>query len=176
MDFKLENLEKYQIAIILTTLIFLVTSTISIIFYPNYDFINQYFSELGIGPTSIIFNFGIMITSIFLLIYFYLLFKKKENSKIFYLGLISSIGLFGVGLFPMNIIFWHFLSAATFFFTSLIIIGIKITQNKDNTKLLFFGLMMALVIFNYLLIFRIPFFQKLSVYAIIIYYIIYSFK
>ena len=160
----------------LAFLTFILFISIAILAYSNYDFFNQNLSELGVGNLGFIFNFGIMLTSIFLLIYFYFKFYKKNNKIEFIFGLISTVGLFGVGFFQLtnNL---HYFFAGLFFVTSFLIILISTINlfKEKKFNLFIINTLCALILFFYMFILRIPIFQKLAVFAIIIYYLINSF-
>lgn len=88
--------------------------------YPGYSISQNVISDLGVGPTALIFNsvtilFGLAAISSVILI------RHSFNSKLFLflLGL-SGIGVLGVGLFPENTGHLHDAFAATaFIFGSL---------------------------------------------------------
>jgi len=103
---------------------------ISIIFYiindASFSFVTHYLSDVGAGPNGVglVFSVGMMLTSA-VMIFFFLhlstyLINKKGNKKFiiiaFVSGLISAIGTFFVGVFPINIYLdLHNLSASLFF-------------------------------------------------------------
>jgi hypothetical membrane protein len=157
---------------ILSFFTFIIFVSIAIIAYSNYDFFNQNLSELGVGNNGFIFNFGIMLTSIFLFIYFY--FKFYKNNKIkFISGLISAVGLFGVGFFPLTNNLHYFFTGLFFVILFLIILITSINLFKEKKFNLFIiNILCVLILFLYMFILRIPLFQKLAVLVIIIYYLI----
>lgn len=80
---------------------------------PTFSLATQYLSDLGAGPNGsrYVFNIGIIITS-FVMVTFYIhlsliLFKKQGYKFLiiisFILGIVSSIGTFFVGVFPINV-------------------------------------------------------------------------
>lgn len=78
--------------------------------YPNYSLNNNYISDLGVGSTAIIFNTGIQLFGIILLIAAYLFFKS--NRKYLALGFaIAALGGIGVGTFPETTGAPHIISA-----------------------------------------------------------------
>jgi hypothetical membrane protein len=178
---KLRKLNFLKISGFLTIITFFLITSISIMLYNNYDFFGQNFSDLGVGQTSIIFNFGIMLTAIFLTIYYYFFFLKKNNSiKLFLLGFLSTIGLFGVGFFDSQSQL-HFIFAGLFFISTFVLIMSFLLKNrlkilgKDFKKLALFSLIFLALIIIYI-IFRTPFFQKIAVYSIVLWNILLYFN
>ena len=120
--------------ILLTILIPTFTIILSVILYiiadPTFSLATQYLSDLGAGPngSSYVFNIGIIITS-FIMVTFYvhlslILFKRKGYKFLiiisFILGILSSIGIFFVGVFPINVSqVLHNCSAGFFFLGGL---------------------------------------------------------
>jgi len=112
---------------ILATLIFIFSLLFSyiqiLLYYPSFNPFENWMSELGVGPYGIIFNFSVMISSILLAVFFttllFRLKKEEQNATISNLcllsGYISVLGLFLIGLFPMNDIgqnnFFHGMAA-----------------------------------------------------------------
>ncbi len=151
--------------------IILVVSSIlvSILIYPNYDFGEQYLSELGVDSTALIFNFGLMISSVLMVPFFYYIFYKKDNlSKIlFALVIISLIGLFGVGFFPLTLNVEHFISAAIFFiFISIFFILFLIKQFSEKKFIKLenlIALIGAISSISFMFFLRNPMMQKISV-------------
>ncbi|MFA5763648.1 MAG: DUF998 domain-containing protein [archaeon] len=168
--------DKIKFSGILTLVTFLIFISLAILAYSNYDFFNQNLSELGIEKTGFIFNIGIMLTSIFLLTYFYFKFCKNNNKLFFIIESISCIALFGVGFFQVTNEL-HYIFAGLFFVTSFLIILIKsISLFKEKKFNLFiFSSLCGISLIVYMFILRIPIFQKLAVFVIIIYYLINSF-
>jgi len=97
---------------------FLILLQISEYLYPGYSVSNNYISDLGIGPSAYLFNTSIMILGILGMIAGVLLYKWNKIFSI--LIFISSIGAFGVGLFPENIGILHLISSLiTFLFAGI---------------------------------------------------------
>lgn len=145
---------------------FVITTIISIYFYENYDFFFQNFSDLGVGVGAIFFNYGLMLTAILLAIYFYFSFKNK---KLFALALLSAIGLFGVGFFPLTFSFEHYISAGIFFITSLFLIFIYLIKaKKTNFKIV--SIIPVVIIIAYIFT-EMPVMQKFSVFSIILWHL-----
>ncbi len=165
---------------ILAFILFILTTTISIYSYEGYKFFEQNFSDLGVGNGAIFFNYGLMLTAIFLAIYFFFSFKDK---KILFISLISSIGLFLVGFFPLTFSFEHYISAGIFFVFSFILIIIdllksknkKIVDKKITNKKIIISVIALLIILAYILL-QIPVLQKFSVFAIIFWHLYCAFN
>lgn len=190
---------KKQIIGYLGVIIFLTTIIFSILNYNNYSFFGQNFSDLGFSSNGMIFNFGVMLTSIILLIYFYFQFLK--NNKLLFLSFLSGIGLFGVGLFPLTYPNLHYYSAGLFFTSSFLLILLnifyfkknklenniskKVNHKKINKKnfifkielsyFFYFSVLVLLLIIIYS-IFQNPLLQKLSVFSIIFWHLFYLLK
>jgi len=97
---------------------FFIFLQISEYLYPGYSVSNNYISDLGVGPSAYIFNTSIMILGILGMIAAFLLYKWDKIFSI--LIFISSIGVFGVGLFPENMGILHLISSLiTFLFTGI---------------------------------------------------------
>ena len=152
----------------LVALSFFITITLAILFYDNYVFFEQYLSELGAGETAFIFNIGIMITALLMLVLYYLMYFKNNKTN-FAIGILSAVFLFGVGLFPLTIKLPHYLSAALFFLLSFLLITKSVINlYLQKKKIGFIGIISIIVILLYMFIFKIPIMQKLSVLVIII--------
>jgi len=156
---------------LLVTISFICTLILAIIAYKNYNFFGQYLSELGAGETSVIFNVGLMITSL-LMVCLYILIYYKESKSNLVIGVVSAVSLFGVGLFPLTLKNPHYLSALLFFLLSFFLIA------KSNINLYFkeknidwIGVISIVVILFYIIIFRNPLMQKFSVFVIIVWLI-----
>jgi hypothetical membrane protein len=63
------KLNKLQILGLTGVIIAFFSIVLSI--YPSYNFLTQFISELGVGPNALIFNFGMMISSILIIPFFY---------------------------------------------------------------------------------------------------------
>ncbi len=106
---------------------------------PNfgYSIPNQFLSELGVGPTAAIYNYGLIITSILCIPIFPIvcrLLKKTIIARIAtILGITGCIALIGVGIFPMHIPGPHGLFSFAFFaLTGLAIITASIAMYRGE--------------------------------------------
>ncbi len=161
-------------------LVFIISLILSIIFYHEYNFFNQNLSDLGTGDFGLIFNFGLMLTSIILFFYYYKNFAKNKNfNTLFFLFSCCSISLFGIGFFNKNYVLMHFLFAGLFFITNFIIIlidSILCIKNKKYDKNFFLNIIFLFVIFLYIFILRTPLMQKITVFSIIMWHFFYYLK
>ncbi len=93
---------------------------------PSFSFVTHYLSDLGAGPNGVglVFSVGMILTSIVMIFFFlhlgtYLTNKKGNKYIILFAlvsGLISSVGTFFVGIFPINIYLDLHNFSASFFF------------------------------------------------------------
>ncbi|MCG3221722.1 MAG: DUF998 domain-containing protein [Candidatus Heimdallarchaeota archaeon] len=124
--------------------VFVIGTTISMLVYPNYSFMEQYFSELGTRVTAIfssgetliraphpeIFNVSLIITGLFLLPFFpsiYLILKPKDYIRkiiqllIMLSGVATSTFLVGVGIFDAGMFLEsHVVSALGLYYCMII--------------------------------------------------------
>jgi hypothetical membrane protein len=68
--------------------------------YDGYSSRIDYVSELGIGPTALIFNLSVFMLGVFIVIGAFFLYKSSEKKLLLVLLTISGIGCMGVGVFP----------------------------------------------------------------------------
>jgi len=170
------KLDKPQLVSIAGVIVFLTFVSLAILNYFNYDFFNQYLSELGIGSSAIFFNVGVMLTAILFILFFYLKFYKNGQLKMFILSLISAIALFLVGVFPIDHNL-HYSVAALFFISSFFVILINsiILFRENKKKISIIGFILSLFVLFYMVVLEIPLFQKIAVFAIMICYLIFAF-
>jgi len=113
-------------AILIPVLSILISIVLYIINDASFSFVTHYLSDLGAGPNGVglVFSIGMMLTSAVTIFFFlhlstYLINKKGNKYFIliaFVSGVISSIGTFFVGVFPINIYFDLHNFSASFFF------------------------------------------------------------
>lgn len=85
--------------------------------YPNYSVANNYISDLGVGPSAIIFNGSIIILGLLGTLASLLLLRSGFDKVFSVLLLITSLGAMGVGFFPENMGVLHAIpSFITFLF------------------------------------------------------------
>ncbi|BDR91916.1 DUF998 domain-containing protein [Vulcanisaeta souniana] len=86
--------------------------------YPGYSVSRNYISDLGVGPTAVIFNSSIIIMGLLLIIAAILTWKL---SKVFAVTIaLTGIGAMGVGIFPETVHPFHLIFALiAFLFASI---------------------------------------------------------
>ncbi len=97
---------------------FLLLMLIAEALYPGYSVSRNYISDLGVGPTAIIFNSSIIIMGLLLIIAAVLIWGL---SKVFAVTIaLTGIGAMGVGIFPETIHPFHLIFALiAFLFASI---------------------------------------------------------
>ena len=88
--------------------------------YPSYSVSSNYISDLGVGPSAIIFNASVFLLGFLILTGTYLL-RRSPNFKTLNITLLlMAIGAMGVGIFTKNLTLAHgAVSSAAFFFAGL---------------------------------------------------------
>jgi len=96
---------------------FLIFMLIAEVLYPNYSISQNTISDLGVGPSAVIFNASIIILGMFI-IFAAVIFHPSHKMKIFSLLLgLTGIGAMGVGIFNEHLSPLHDIFAAmTFIF------------------------------------------------------------
>ncbi len=108
---------------------------------PNvgYSWTTQWISDLGVGPSSFIFNVGLMITGVICLPFFPTLLKPLGHTKSAKIGVLigvaASVALIGIGAFPENTGFYHGLFSILFW--SLIAVSAGVLSYAMRSSPLF---------------------------------------
>ena len=132
-----------KLAGILGIAAFLVFTAIAVLNYTNYNFAGQFLSELGTGIASALwFNAGLVITGACLAVFFAGFWK--ESKAIAIAGILASLALAGIGVFPMNQEPAHSIAAGLFFFFAGISVLLFAKENRKD-RLLFTVSFLALV-------------------------------
>jgi hypothetical membrane protein len=99
---------------------FLIMLIVSEALHPGYSVANNYISDLGVGPSTLIFNSSVFLLGVTIVAGAYLI-QRSFNSKIFVVLLIlAGVGAMGVGVFPETTGSIHsVVSFITFFFGGL---------------------------------------------------------
>jgi hypothetical membrane protein len=99
---------------------FLIMLIVSDALYPGYSVANNYISDLGVGPSALIFNSSVFLLGVTIVAGAYLI-RRAFNSKIFVvLFILAGVGAMGVGVFPETAGSIHsVVSFITFFFGGL---------------------------------------------------------
>jgi hypothetical membrane protein len=99
---------------------FIVGLTISEALYPGYSLHDNYISDLGIGPSSIIFNSSAFLLGLLSLVATYFLRHVSNFKTVNRLLLLMAVGAMGVGVFTKNFTVAHgAVSSMAFFFGGL---------------------------------------------------------
>lgn len=70
--------------------------------YPNYSISGNYISDLGVGPSSMIFNSSVFLLGLLLIIGAYFLHRAFDSKALTALLVLTAIGVMGVGVFTEN--------------------------------------------------------------------------
>jgi len=88
--------------------------------YPDYSVSDNYISDLGIGPTAILFNSSVFLLGLLLLIGTYFLRHISNFKTVNILLLLMAVGAMGVGVFTKDFRTAHgAVASMTFFFSGL---------------------------------------------------------
>jgi hypothetical membrane protein len=99
---------------------FVLCLTISEATYPGYSVSANYISDLGVGPSAIVFNSSVFILGLLVLIGAYLLTHVSSFRTVSVLLLLMAVGAMGVGVFTKDFTLVHgAVSSAAFFFAAL---------------------------------------------------------
>ena len=104
---------------------FLVFFFLAVFSFPNYSPFENVLSDLGTGEKSALwFNAGVIIAGIFLALFFAAIAKTGLKSRLekagALLGILGSISLIAVGVFPASVEPLHSVASLDFFFFSAI--------------------------------------------------------
>jgi hypothetical membrane protein len=99
---------------------FLVAMIIAETLYPGYSASLNYISDLGVGPSALIFNSSVFLFGLAIIVSSYYLQRVFRNSLISILVTMAGTGAAGVGLFPETVPLLHMIfSFIAFFFGAL---------------------------------------------------------
>jgi hypothetical membrane protein len=88
--------------------------------YPGYSVSSNYISDLGVGPSAIVFNSSVFLLGLLILAGTYLQRRSPNFKTLNILLLLMAIGAMGVGIFTKNFTLAHgAVSSAAFFFAGL---------------------------------------------------------
>ena len=153
-------------------IIFLVFTYLAINTYNDYDFFGQTLSELGVGPSAIYFNIGIILTGLFMLPFYASMYSKSKTSKFSSAtGVMSALSLIFVGIFTLDYLMLHLLVAFCFFILSALTITLYEVDRflSGKVELLCINqILVSVIILSYIFVFNNPFMQKFSVFLIIL--------
>ncbi|MGE5637109.1 MAG: DUF998 domain-containing protein [Chloroflexota bacterium] len=106
---------------VVTPLIAFTFIALSILGYPQFSWINNALSDLGIVPgiTSVLFNFGLYVSGLLALIFSIGLYKFLNKNILGKIGAIifaaASLALEGIGWAPENVYPFHYYFSVAFF-------------------------------------------------------------
>jgi hypothetical membrane protein len=110
---------------------FILGLTIAEALYPSYSISDNYISDLGIGPSSIIFNSSVFLLGLLLLIGTYLLRHISNFKTVNILLLLMAIGAMGIGVFTKDFRTAHgAVATMAFFFAGLTAISSSKVMKK----------------------------------------------
>ncbi len=99
---------------------FVLSIIIAEALYPGYSVSNNYISDLGVGPSAIVFNSSVFLLGLLLLTGTYLQRQNSSFKTLNILLLLMAVGSMGVGIFTKDYTFAHgAVSSAAFFFAGL---------------------------------------------------------
>jgi hypothetical membrane protein len=99
---------------------FVIGFTISEALYPGYSVSSNYISDLGVGPSSMIFNSSVFLLGLLLLVGTYFLRQISDFKTVNVLLLLMAIGAMGVGILTKDLPLAHgIVSSMAFFFAGL---------------------------------------------------------
>jgi hypothetical membrane protein len=120
--------------------------------YPGYSISNNYISDLGVGPSSMVFNASIFLLGLVFLIGTYFL-QHAFNLKLMTISLtIAAIAAMGVGIFTENSEPMHmFVSFFVFLFGGLsAIFSYRLMKQPFSIMVILLGLMSLLALILYI--------------------------
>jgi len=120
--------------------------------YPGYSTSENYISDLGVGPSALIFNSSVFLLGVLVIGGAYFI-QRAFNFRLFsILAVITGIGAMGVGLFPEDAGVMHVISSLiTFLFAGLsAIMSYKLQKRPLSYFSIILGAMslLALVLFG----------------------------
>jgi hypothetical membrane protein len=131
---------------------FVLCLTIAEAMYPGYSVSNNYVSDLGVGPSSMVFNSSVFLLGLLTLAATYFLRHLSNFKTLNILLLLMAIGAMGVGVFTKDFRTIHgAVSSAAFFFAGLsAIASFKVLKKPFSLISVILGAMTlgALVLFS----------------------------
>ncbi len=83
--------------------------------YPGYSISENYISDLGVGPSAVIFNGSVFLLGVLMLGAIYLLQRMFHNLIFTVFLILDAVGTIGVGIFPENLEPMHSIAAVLIF-------------------------------------------------------------
>ncbi len=97
------------------TVQFILGLVIAEVLFPNYNVSTNFISDLGVGPTSLIFNPSVILFGLSLVISAYFIQRAFGSRLVSVLFTLAGLGAMGVGFFPETMGMMHVISAFTAF-------------------------------------------------------------
>lgn len=122
---------------------FVLASIIAEALYPQYSISANYISDLGIGPSALIFNMSIFLLGVTIVASAYLIYRTLKPTLFTIFLALAGIGAMGVGIFTEASLTPHFIaSVITFLFGSLATISsYKLVRKPLTYLVILLGLM-----------------------------------
>lgn len=94
---------------------FIVGMMIAETLYNNYSIKDNYISDLGVGPSALVFNGSVILLGTLIVVASYLIYRAVHARLLTLLTLLSAIGAIGVGVFTENAGQMHVIVSAVAF-------------------------------------------------------------
>jgi len=105
--------------------------------YPGYSISDNYLSELGTGPSSMIFNLSVFLRGLLLIIGAYFLHRAFNFTMLTLTLVLAAVGSMGVGIFTLDIALIHNIVSWLFFlFSGLSAIFAVVCSHVHGFKLM----------------------------------------
>jgi len=122
---------------------FIVSMVVAETLYSGYSVADNYISDLGVGPSALIFNSSIFLFGLLVVIAAYLIWRGAGAKIVAVLFFIAGIGVMGVGVFTENAGAIHgVVSMIAFLFGSLSAIA---AYKLEKTPLNYISVIMGLI-------------------------------
>jgi hypothetical membrane protein len=120
--------------------------------YPGYSISTNYISDLGIGPSLIVFNVSVFLVGLLSIIGIYFLYRAFQSKVMTILFIIAALSSMGVGIFTENSEPMHMLASFfVFLFSGLSsIFSYKLTKYPFNIIVILLGVMSLLALILYI--------------------------
>jgi len=131
---------------------FILSLVVAEALYPGYSISTNYISDLGVGPSSTVFNLSIFLTGLLTIIGTYFLQRAFNYKVVTILIIIAALAAMGVGIFTENNEPMHvFVSFIVFLFSALsAIFSYKLIMYPFNSIVILLGLMSLLALIFYI--------------------------
>ncbi|MCX8188235.1 MAG: DUF998 domain-containing protein [Nitrososphaeria archaeon] len=162
---------------------FILLTIVAEALYPGYSISENYISDLGVGPSALIFNSSIFVLGVTAVVSVHYLRQFILDRKSFHIALfLCGVGTMGVGIFPENFGIIHLISALTAFIFGALsaIFSFKIQKRPISYISLILGLfsiiaLIFFVVFEYYIYFNFNYFglgrggmERMIVYPVLV--------